>query len=152
MVLVSWNDAIAYCKWSGNRLPTEAEWEKAARGIDGRAYPWGNILDKDRCNTLESYIEGTTPVDQFPNGASPYGVLDMVGNVSEWCADWYDDIYYSNSPTHNPKGPDEGLYRVLRGGSFYNDLVNANCTYRSGDSPERHVAHGFRVVESSSGF
>jgi formylglycine-generating enzyme required for sulfatase activity len=124
VVLITYEQARAYCEWAGKRLPTEAEWEKAARGTDGRIYPWGNVWQEGLANLAGDDFGAdrfyrTAPVGSLPNGASPYGALDMIGNVWEWCADWYDPSYYARSPQRNPQGPEMALReRVARGGSF----------------------------------
>ena len=117
MVNVTWDDAIAYASWAGAALPSEAQWEKAARGTDGRVYPWGNRWDASKCCNNSNSSGSTSPVGSRPAGASPYGCQDMVGNVMEWCADWY--APYPSTLMRNPTGPPAGRWRVLRGGSWY---------------------------------
>ncbi len=138
VVLVSWNDADAYCRWVGKRLPSEAQWEKAARGTDGRRYAWGDEFDSARANTKESERGDTTLVGNFsPLGDSPYGASDMTGNVWEWVADWYGSDYYSQAPFFaNPTGPMTGTYKVLRGGSWPFDEVYARTAFRYSVRPD----------------
>jgi len=147
IVNMIWDDAVAYAKWAGAALPTEAQWEKAARGTDGRQYPWGNDWDAAKCvNSVDGELDPTRPVGSCPDGASPYGALDMAGNVWEWCADWYSDDYYKSSSPRNPTGPATGTWRVLRGGSMAdNDPFSFRAAMRfKGDTTYGCINFGFR--------
>jgi formylglycine-generating enzyme required for sulfatase activity/tRNA A-37 threonylcarbamoyl transferase component Bud32 len=151
VVNVNWDMARTYCEWAERRLPSEAEWEKAARGTEGRTYPWGEGISCGEANYVSSCVGDTTPVGSYESGKSPYGVYDMAGNVMEWVNDWYGETYYQSSPSLNPLGPNSGEYRVLRGGSWYANYNYTRSAYRYWSVPSiTYNFLGFRCSRDTS--
>ncbi len=151
VVGVSWKEAATYCKWRGKRLPTEAEWEKAGRGKRPIKYPWGNSPpDSEKLNYNEEKMK-TAAVGSYKKGKSDYEIHDLAGNVSEWVHDWHSPEYYLFAPKKNPRGPEKGQYKIIRGGNWRNQADDVSLTYRNATAPNvRNDTVGFRCAKNAA--